>query len=95
MDKSYYTNRMNDRLPMAMQKGEKTMALFNALDAETNLMEGGVKRLMHSLWYKQARGWFDPAENLSVKRNTELGVYLQQFEEIEFNRLTAHNILWE
>ena len=73
MDKQYYSDRMTERLPLAMQQGQKIKALFDSLDQEMNLMESGVKRLMRSRWYKFAVGWLDPAENLSNKRKTELG----------------------
>lgn len=79
MDRAYYTKRMIDRLPGAMQTGGKISALFDALDQEMNHMDRGVKLLMKSRWFRQARGWYDPGENTIAKRKTELGQIAAMF----------------
>ena len=72
-DKHYYARRLKERLPRVLQSGHNLSTLFEVLGQQMIHMEDGARLLMRSCWYGLARGWKDPGQDPSRKRETELG----------------------
>ena len=72
-DKHDYARRLKERLPRVLQSGHNLSTLFEVLGQQMIHMEDGARLLMRSCWYGLARGWKDPGQDPSRKRETELG----------------------